>query len=671
MSKQLQPMILFGGDYCPEQWDEATVDQDIALLKAAHVNVVVLSIFTWALLEVADGVYDFTWLDRTLEKLQKADIQVCLGTPTSAQPAWLSLKYPEVLPVDVAGRKRNHGMRVFFCVNSQKYREKAAALASKLAERYHDYPNLIAWHVANEYGTYCYCEHCQAAFRSWLKKRYGSIAGLNAAWHTTFWGRQVTSFQEVMVPSELNDDYRFNPAVELDYQRFMTDSTLACFTNERDAIQQFSPDKPIYSNISGYIKKLNQFKFAKEMDVVGWDNYPSPQDPLSLVAMKHDIMRGLKAGKPYWIAEQSPNQQNWQPYNKLKKPGEVRTIAFQGLAHGADACLFFQLKQSLAGQEKFHGAFIDHSGTGASRTYQEVQALGADLAQVGPSFVGSHLKNKVAFYFDWESWWSLENASGPSKDLKYLNEVHHLYQSFYQQNIPVDFIAHETDLAPYKIVVAASDYLLDTETVARLERFVANGGTFIANYRTGVADQNDCCRYGLPPGLLQHLLGVKVAETDGLLPQEQNSLVEIKTGTVAGTASLVCDLLTLTSGRALYYYGADFYAGTPAITVNDFGRGKSYYLGTKADPAFLARWITKICQDLQITSKFKMDSGIELVQRENEKQIFNFVINHQDQVATIDFGTFTGVDLLTGKTCTGLSQLAPRAVLILQEEKEN
>ena len=89
-------------------------------------------------------------------------------------------------------------------------------LATRMAERYASHPALIAWHVANEYGTYCYCDTCQAAFRTWLKERYGSLEELNLRWHTSFWGRTLSSFDEVFLPTELNDDYRFYPAVQLD-----------------------------------------------------------------------------------------------------------------------------------------------------------------------------------------------------------------------------------------------------------------------------------------------------------------------------------------------------------------------------------------------------------------------------------------------------------------------
>ena len=230
--------IYFGGDYNPDQWDEKTINEDMRLFQKAHINLVTLPVFSWAKLEPEEGMYDFGWLDSIMDKLAENGIGVNLATPTVAQPAWMSRKYPEVLDVDIQGRRRTHGMRVHFCYNSPKYLERARAIASEMAKRYAKHPALKLWHVANEYGTYCYCPVCRGKFILWLKNRYGSMEKLNERWYTAFWGRTLYDWEEINLPDETNDDFRFNPTVQLDYMRFVTDSTAACFRNEYDAIRQ-------------------------------------------------------------------------------------------------------------------------------------------------------------------------------------------------------------------------------------------------------------------------------------------------------------------------------------------------------------------------------------------------------------------------------------------------
>ena len=160
MISRKTPFILYGGDYNPDQWSKETVIEDMKFFKLANINTVTLPVFSWALLQPDEDTYNFEWLDDILEILKKNDIYVCMATSTAVQPNWMSRKYPEILPVDFEGHKRKFGGRVKFCPNSEKYREFSVNLATKLAERYKDYPNIIAWHIGNEYDNYCYCDHC-------------------------------------------------------------------------------------------------------------------------------------------------------------------------------------------------------------------------------------------------------------------------------------------------------------------------------------------------------------------------------------------------------------------------------------------------------------------------------------------------------------------------------
>lgn len=673
MHSKKTPFVLYGGDYNPEQWDDATIEQDMQLFKKAGINLVTLPVFAWAKIEPREGEYHFEWLDKILKKLWENKIYVIMATPTTAQPAWLSKNYPEVLPVDIAGRKRTHGMRVFFCVNSGKYRERAAAIATEMAERYHTYPGLAGWHVANEYGTYCYCENCQKQFRIWLEKRYGTIEHLNDKWNTAFWGRVVYDFDEIMLPTELNDDYRFNPAIQLDYMRFVTDSTLECYLNEADILKKYTPDLPVFSNISGFIKKLNQFKMVEHMDSAAWDNYPGPRDERSLPALKHDIMRALKDGESYIIAEQSPNQQNWQPYNKLKRPGEVRTIAYQGLARGADACLFFQMRQSVGGQEKFHGAVISHAGTDDTRIYREIAELGQELQKLGDTFLEGKIDANAAFLFDWDSWWALELTSGPTQDMDYLAQVHKYYKAFYEKNIPVDIIKVTADLSKYKIVVAPLLYMMKPGVAEKIQQFTAEGGTFLATYMTGVADENDRCIFGAAPGELSETLGLWVEETDAMFPDEQNSiLVNVNSLPLQEkyTSGFLCDVIRPTTAKTLAVYGDDFYKGVPCVTVNEVGEGKAYYLGCEPDDAFLSDFVGCICEEQGLAPLFETGGEIELSTRTGKDGDVTFVINHGVENGWVNLETQQYQNLLTDELLSGKCEVRGRDVMVIRKQCE-
>ena len=656
--------IWFGGDYNPDQWDEKTIDEDMRLFKKAHINMVTLPVFSWAKLEPEEGRYNFEWLDRLMDKLAANGIGVNLATPTTAQPAWLSTKYPEVLPVDIQGRRRTHGMRVFFCYNSPKYRERAAAIAGAMAQRYARHPALKIWHIANEYGTYCYCPICRGKFIEWLQTRYGSLEKLNERWFTSFWGRTLYDWQEIQLPTELNDDYRFNPTIQLDYMRFVTDSTADCFTNEYQAIRKYCPDIPIQTNMSGYIKKLDQFVMAKRMDIIGWDNYPWPTDDKSFVAMKHDIMRGLKGGQSYMLAEQSPNQQNWQPYNRLKRPGEVRMLSFQALAHGADTCLFFQMRQSVAGQEKFHGAVISHSGRDDTRVFKETARLGEELEKLSPVLPGMRSRADVGMLFDWNNWWALENSSGPNRDINYLNTVNLYYRAFFERNIPVDILAEDAALDGYKVIVLPMLYMFKPGLGDRIRAFVQNGGTLIATTMCALVDENDHCAFGEYPGPLKKVLGLRIEETDALLQNAEN---RVSLGGESFRCTLLCDVIHLEGATALGCFEQEFYAGSPAVTVNEYGKGLAYYIGTQPEQALLERVLDR----LQLSPVKNGSSGLEITRRFDSRNEVIFALNHARTQGTIDLGDVQYTELLTGATASGAVSVAPNDVAVFCRRKDD
>ncbi len=562
--------------------------------------------------------------------------------------------------MDRAGRKRTHGMRVFFCVNSLKYRERAAAIAEEMARRYSHHPALAMWHISNEYGTYCYCPVCQEKFRLWLRKRYGTVEELNKRWHTSFWGRTVYSFDEVYLPTELNDDYRFQPAIQLDYMRFVTDSTAECFRNEYRVLKKYNPEIPVMTNMSGHIKKLDQFVFTENLDVVGWDNYPHPDEEPGYTAMKHDLMRGLKGGQSFVLTEQSPNQQNWQPYNRLKRPGEVRRLSYQALAHGADTCLFFQMRQSIAGQEKFHGALISHAGTPDTRVFRECEALGRELKNAGDVFLRGRTPARAAILFDWNNWWALELSSGPSKDMDYLNYVYAYYQTLYKQNIPVDFVPFDRELGGYDLVLAPMVYMMKEGLAERLRTFVEEGGTLVGTVMTGIADENDRCIFGAYPGPLRDVFGLWVEETDALRPHESNEL-QIEAETVSGKFSrdtyrcrFLCDILHPSEGtETAARYGQDFYKGGACVTRNAFGKGFAWYIGTWPEQCFLDELMKGICGEKGLLPVYPSAAGVEVTKRVTGVSETIFILNHNAEEAWADLGGDSLKSLTTGEKVAG------------------
>lgn len=660
--------ILFGGDYNPNQWPKEIWEEDIRIFKKASINSATVNVFSWAKIQPSENCYDFEELDQIIEKLSTEGFDIVLATSTAALPAWMFKKYSEVARTDYDGRHHKFGQRHNACPNSLVYQKYAERLATKLAERYGENPQVTCWHINNEYGGECYCDNCEKAFRVWLKDKYHTIEALNKAWNMEFWGHTVYEWDEIVLPNALSEGIGYDKTafagISIDYRRFNSDSLLKNYMMERDAIRKIDPTTPITTNLMGTFKGLDYFKWAKEMDLVSWDNYPSYNTSWSLVAMTHDLMRGLKQ-QPFMLMEQTPSQQNWQPYNSLKKPGQMRAQSYQTIAHGADTIQYFQLRRSIGACEKFHGAVIEHVGHEDTRVFRETAALGAELAQLS-DIIGTQTQAQVAVIFDWDNYWALEYTSGPTVDLKYVEQIHRYYRYFYEQNIAVDLVPVDADLSKYKLVAAPVLYMIKEGMQERLTDFVMQGGALLTTYMSGIVDQSDNVHLGGYPGPLRELAGIWVEEIDALAPEQSNG-VSLVNEELTGTSNLVSDLIHLENAEALAHYTSNFYAGMPAVTKNTFGDGTVYYFGGQLEDQLQDQLFKTIVEESDITPVIEEATKLEIACRENEEAKFFVIINFHEEAQPLPEMFVGKTDLLTGKVLSSEMMLTQYTTYIVKE----
>ncbi|MDV4150358.1 beta-galactosidase [Clostridium sp. AL.422] len=671
------PFILYGGDYNPDQWPKEILVEDMKLFKDANINVVTLPVFSWALLQSDEDTYNFEWLDEVLDLLKENDIYVCMATSTAVQPNWMSKKYPEILPTDFLGRKRKFGGRANFCPNSEKYREFSVKLATKLAERYKDYPNIIAWHISNEYANYCYCDHCENKFKEWVKNKYKTIEEVNKAWNMNFWGHTLYSFDEIVAPSDLSEMWNGYDkqcttfqGMAIDYNRFMSDSILELYLGEYNALKAITPDIKITTNLMGTFKPLDYFKWAKHMDIISWDNYPGLNAAPSDTSFRHDLMRGLKNGEPFMLIEQTPNQQNWQPYNSSKRPGVMRLWSYQALAHGADTVMFFQMRQSIGACEKYHGAVISHTGDGNTRVYKECADLGEELKSLGDTIIDSKYDANVAIIFDWDNWWAVEFSSGPSIKLRYVEQIEKYYKAFHNLNVAVDFVEPNGDFSKYSIVLGPVLYMLKDCVANNIKNYVSNGGTFITTYFSGYVNETDIVQLGGYPAELRDMLGLWIEEIDALQPNMSNSInfvSEVDSMKDNYSCDMLCDIMNLEGATPLAVYGSDFYKDRPVFTSNKYGEGLAYYIGSNPEQAFLNDFALKLAKENNLLSSLEIKEGVEVTQRYKDGYSLTFILNHNDNEVTLKLDNKDYINLLNNESVKETLILSPKGVAILKE----
>lgn len=644
--------ILYGGDYNPEQWPEEIWEEDMRMFHLAHIDVVTLNVFSWAELQKDEDTYDFSKLDKIMELARKNGLKVCLATSTAAHPAWMARKYPDILRTEYNGIRRKFGSRHNSCPNSPTYRKYSVKLAGKLAQRYQGYDNIVAWHISNEYGGTCYCDNCERAFRNWLKEKYGTIEELNRAWNMSFWGHTLYDFEDVVVPDLRSEEFDWDgerrtnfQGISLDYNRFNSDSILECYRLEYEAVKKHTPDIPVTTNFMGAYKPLDYQKWANYMDFVSWDNYPSYDGTPAQTSFNHDLMRGLKQGKPFALMEQTPSVTNWHIYCKLKRPGVMRLWSYQAVAHGADTVMFFQMRRSIGACEKYHGAVIDHVGNENTRVFREITELGLELDQIGSTLLGSRAKSQAAILFDWDNWWAAEYSAGPTRLINYHQEIMQYYKALHEQNISVDLVSVNDDLSAYKLVIAPLLYMCKEGFDEKVRSFVKQGGVFLTTYFSGYVEDHDLVVTGGYPGRLKDILGIWVEESDALPPEEAN-LFTYKGKTYP--AGVLCDLLHLQGAKALACYEKDFYEGMPVLTQNEFGQGKAYYVAARSNEEFYADFLGGLCEELSIEPAANTPEGVEAAVRENENGNFLFLLNHRGNTVNVILEK-DGEDLLTGK----------------------
>jgi beta-galactosidase len=663
--------VLHGGDYNPEQWPTEIHDEDMRLMREAGWNIATLPVFGWVSLQPDEETFRFEWLDTLLDKMHANGIAACLATATAATPAWLDQKYPDVLRVEKNGVRRKHGGRHTFCPHSPNFRRLSTGLARRLAERYKDHPALAVWHVSNEYGNHCYCDLCAEAFREWTKKRYGTVEEVNRRWYLHFWGAAITDWSQIETPTT-NGQRNFQGLL-IDYDRFQSESILECYKAEAGVLRKLTPNVPITTNLMGAFKPLDYHKWAREMDIVSWDSYPGKDAPPASMAFAHSLMRGLKEGQPWMLMEQTPSQQNWQSHNALKRPGVMRLWSYQAMAHGAESIMYFQWRRSRGAQEKYHGAVVEHEGTSKPRVFQEVAQLGGELAALGTRTLGGRVPARVAILFDWDNWWAIEYSSGPSVDLKYVEQCQNYFNALHASSIPTDIVSPEADLSKYDLVVAPVLYMVKDGIADRIKQFVERGGTFVTTFFSGIVDENDLVYLGGYPGPLRELLGIWAEEIDALTPQQSNEVVfETAFGELQGSypARLLCDRVHAEGAQVLATYSQDFYAGEAAVTENRFGSGKAYYLGTSLDASTLQLFLEKLCKDADITSPLiAVPDGVEVMERISPNgETLLYVLNHNANQITVNLADGSFIDLISGASHNKDITLDSYGVAILSQQ---
>ncbi|RWZ59027.1 beta-galactosidase [Halobacillus fulvus] len=631
-------MTYLGVDYYPEHWPKEKIEEDLEGIKGLGANIVRIGEFAWHLMEPEEGTFDFSFFDEVIEKVKEKDMKIMFGTPTATFPAWLANNYPSILSEDEHGHKRAFGGRRQYCFNSDVYREYAGRITQKLVEHYGKEEAIISWQIDNEFGhegsDMCYCDQCQKGFHEYLKEEYESISALNEEWGTIFWGQTYNDFTEIPAPKPTVTTH--NPSLKLEWARFRS-ASVNSFAHEMTAIvREFkSPEQEVTTNVSGgfFDKWFDHAENVEVMDFVSYDNYPvwgglEKPVPPEAIAMTHDFNRGL-LDKNYWIVEELMGAQGHDVIGYLPRPNQAKMWSYQAFAHGCSNMLYFRWRGMTKGAEQFCYGVVDHDNV-YGRKYKEVQSLFGDI-QNYTNVLESEIKSDIAVLYDYDNIWSWRSQI-QSKDFDFNEELLRLYRPFYKKNTTIDVIPTTRLLDDYKVVVVPVMLMMDEGLADRLRTFAQRGGTVIFSFRTGLKDKSNNLRLGeVLPGLVRDLVGARVEEIESLTNAHA---LELKGrgefADVPGHISVWRDLLVPESAEVLYEYTDQFYGDYAAVTKNEFGNGRVYYIGGGLNDSALEKVAEEVL-DYHKIETIESDEDVEVYRRLVDGETYLFVMNHSEQ----------------------------------------
>jgi beta-galactosidase len=665
--------LYVGADYYPEHWPRERWEEDARLMKEAGFNVVRLAEFSWVLLEPEEGRFEFAWLDDAIQVLGRHGISVVLGTPTAVMPAWLARKYPEALAMKPDGTRVVWGGRKNNCFSDGTYRLLSERITRAMAEHYRASPHVIGWQTDNELGgTDCRCPRCRSSFQDWLRARYRTLEELNRAWGTHFWGLRLQTWDEAPIPDSRTGAWAIsNPSASLDWQRFTSWLNVRFQDDQLRVLRAICPSHFVTHNFMGLFEEMDYYDLARGLDFVAWDNYPvfadwdKPGIPYS-ASLAADLMRGLK-GRNFWIMEQSAGPLGWEVFSRNTRPGEIRSTAYQQLAHGADGQVWFRWRTATAGREQYWHGLLGHDGK-PGRRYREAAQVAREYERLAPYLAGTTPRPQAALVFDYDSLWALRIQPGFAGN-RYAAAIRRYYDAFFRAGVQLDVVPPTADLSGYRLVLTPELFVLPDAVAAKLVAFVAQGGVLLADLRTGVKDETGLVHARTLPGLLAPALGIEIDEYEALSAVEYGLAGKPP---LAGrfTATRYADWITPRGAEAVLGYSDWPVKEFAAVTRHRHGQGRGWYVGTVVkEEGFYDALARALLADAGVAPIVTPPAGVEVVTREGSGRKLLFVLNHTavPQRLQVPAGKR---DLLGERVTSGILELPPLGVAVVELESE-
>jgi beta-galactosidase len=676
--------ILYGASYYHEYMPYERLEKDVELMQKAGITVIRLGESTWSSWEPRDGLFEYAWMDRILDRLHKAGIKVILGTPTYSIPPWLYKKHPDIIvtrfgtapplsdpyspsyPPSVTPGA--YGPRQNMDLTHPAYRKYAERVIRAVVSHSRNHPAIIGYQVDNETGPNGLpLPNVQRAFVEYLKSKYGTVDVLNKSWGFAYWGQLVNDWDEL--PPR---DGILNPGYKLEWERYQRKIVTDFLAWQAAIVREYArPEQFVTHNFVGGIRtNLDQWEIAKHLDVAAVNPYHSMQDRIDLqsVSLSGDLCRSLKQ-QSYLVTETNAQTIGWDsraqypPYD-----GQLRLAAYAHIASGANMVAYWHWHSLHYGQETYWKGLLSHD-LEPNRVYREASRVGAELKSIGPRLANLKKTARVAILLSLDSYHGIQFM--PFSDrVNYMSALGQMHGALYRMNVEPDFVTPETkDWSQYRVLLVPPLYVADTATLERIAKFVENGGHAIVGLKSGFTNEHSTVRWEMAPGPLRKAAGVSYQEFSSLAAP-----VRLKPDPYAlgerNTASVWAEFLVPEGASAIASYDHPFFGRYPAVTRNRFGKGTLTYEGTYPSQELQQAIVRDVLGMAGVTGPDQdLPAAVKVRHGVASATALHYYLNVSAQSQTILYPHGSGEDLLARKAVRkgDKIQLSPWDVAIIAE----
>ena len=602
--------LLYGAAYYDEYMPYDRLQQDVAMMKKAGINTVRIAESTWSTCEPQEGVFDFSHVERVMDAMEEAGINVIIGTPTYAIPTWMVKSHPDVMAETVKGRGI-YGARQIMDITHPVYRFYAERVIRKLMECTAHRKCVIGFQVDNEtkyYGTAG--KNVQEKFVKYLRKKFNNdLDAMNHEFGLDYWSNRINAWEDF-------PDVRgtINGSLGAEFEKFQRTLVDEFLSWQADIVNEYRrEDQFITHNFDfewrgysyGVQPDVNHYHAAKALTIAGTDIYHPTQDDLTgaEIAFGGDMTRSLKRDNYLVLETEAQGYPGWTPYK-----GQLRLQAYSHLANGANSVMYWHWHSIHNSFETYWRGLLSHDMQ-ENAPYREACIIGNEFSRLGSHLVNLKKKNEVAILVSNEAltalkWFGIEATAAGDHGIGYNDVVRWLYDTLFKMNVECDFVWPESDnLDQYKAIFVPALYAAPDELLEKLKQYTANGGTLVATFKTAFANENVKVSHEMQPHILSNCFGISYQQFT--FPKNTGLSGSIINGTAKDSdekaeAKVFMELLMPQEAEVLASYDHYNWKEYAAITKNHYGKGTAIYIGCMTDDNTLKAVLTEALNSAEV-----------------------------------------------------------------------